>query len=822
MKNKDFTVKKNTYSYQPMDFLQRKEILPKRNICSLYPADDWADALNAGNGIQYLEIKGDPYHEFLGFSHEKLYEPCWAETPAPPNLADSMMEIRALLMEGKNKEAMNVIDKEQRKQGYDKFLNESSDATVWPLSPLKKHKALILELMQEIPQKPYNYLRWLDMMSGECVVQWDTDAGRWQRKSLVSFEDNVIVQKIVAPKRETIKMKVKVNLPMLQEDLSEGFNPAENFREDYLRNPELCEFQIKGTNDIISVSCAYYPEYGKKGYVSSTRIISYGGNVITEGSEVRINDSREVYLLTRTEKYEEDFSVENIKIVEEALEKYVVDYENLREKNKNYMESRMGISQLKLCDEETGEWALTTEELLCQQHTCYDFSKPLMEKLYDAGRFFLVTDTGMLPPAWGHHNINTNLQVCAGNITGLHEEMETYFRFFENKFEDFRTNAKRLFGARGVLASVHCDYDSGLIYHFSKDFPHFCWCGCLGWIYNEFWGKYLITGDKEFLRERIIPGLKEIALFFEDYAKERDKDGKLLFYPGFSPENPSSMILSYEDVFPLNINAVMDIMIYYEVLDNLIQGCKELGIEEDMIPHWQTQKERLPEYLLDEEGGLKEWAWADSKENYNHRHVSHHYGVWPGHFITFDSAPELAKAILISNRKRGQENDSAHGIIHRLFTAIRLKDVNDTLYNLKQLMEHGFLTRSLYTYHFPYYLKCPDLLGAMPCILAEMIVYSRPGMIELFPAFPDSFQKGEINGIWLYTFAKIECLKWNREEKWIHLELSAYQDQEICLKVPENISSLKMDDQERMAIGKSTKISICKGQTMQIQIFLDE
>jgi hypothetical protein len=76
--------------------------------------------------------------------------------------------------------------------------------------------------------------------------------------------------------------------------------------------------------------------------------------------------------------------------------------------------------------------------------------------------------------------------------------------------------------------------------------------------------------------------------------------------------------------------------------------------------------------LLDEEGGLREWAWPEVSENYDHRHVSHHYGVWPGHMITWEREPELAEAIRISNRKRSQQDDSAHGIIHRLLTAIRL------------------------------------------------------------------------------------------------------------------------------------------------------
>ena len=182
----------------------------------------------------------------------------------------------------------------------------------------------------------------------------------------------------------------------------------------------------------------------------------------------------------------------------------------------------------------------------------------MLDKLYDMGRFYQIIDTGEIPPMWGQHNINTNLQVCAGNNTGLFEEMDVYFRYYETKFDDFRVNAERLFGARGLLASVHCDYNSGLFYHFSRTYPHYCWTGCLGWIYNEFWGYYLCTGDTEFLEKRVVPALKEIALFFEDYACERDENGKSIFVPSFSPEdptpNPDYMTVTCKEIHATRIN----------------------------------------------------------------------------------------------------------------------------------------------------------------------------------------------------------------------------------------------------------------------------
>lgn len=331
--------------------------------------------------------------------------------------------------------------------------------------------------------------------------------------------------------------------------------------------------------------------------------------------------------------------------------------------------------------------------------------------------------------------------------------------------------------------------------NFSRTYPHYCWTGCLGWIYNEFWGYYLCTDDKEFLRTRIVPALKEIALFFEDYACDRDERGKVIFYPSFSPEdptpNPDYITVTCKSINPTRINSVMDIAICREVLTNLIDACNVLGIEQQNMEHCREQLESLPDYVLDEGGGLKEWAWTDIEENYNHRHVSHHYDLWPGRAVFPDTEPEIAEAIRISNRKRGQQDDSAHGIIHRALCAIRLKDMEEFEQNLSQLICHGFVRCNLSTTHFPYRGQFPDLQGAMPAILLEMCVFSRPGVVEFLPAVPDYYPTGKIYGIWLYTWAKLNSMEWN--EEGITVRMISFREQSLTLRCPKKATAFEIN-----------------------------
>ena len=204
---------------------------------------------------------------------------------------------------------------------------------------------------------------------------------------------------------------------------------------------------------------------------------------------ISISGADSLMIVSKTVKFEEDFTFECAKSVVEELLDVEPDFDGLLSYNREYMGSRMERSRLSTGSKE--DFALSAEELLIRSCTDDQIDPMLMDKLYDMGRFYQIMDTGEIPPMWGQHNINTNVQVCAGNNTGLFDEMDVYFKYYETKFDDFRINARKLFGARGLLASVHCDYDSGLFYHFSKTYPHYCWTGCLGWVYNEFWGYWL-------------------------------------------------------------------------------------------------------------------------------------------------------------------------------------------------------------------------------------------------------------------------------------------------------------------------------------------
>ncbi len=801
------TIASYPLKYGLMPIEKRRAVLPERSVCSLYPARDLEDAFTTGDGFQKVDALGDPYHEELAFTHEALYEPQWANPPEPPDLTGVMPEVRRLLREGKFDDAARLVEKVQLEAGFGPDLTDNN-GTIIPPRSLHLHKAFYLGIRQAQDGETKDYLRWLDLLNGKFTVQWENSHGAFKREMFVAYKGDVVVQRFTAPAGA---LDADITIRMPNTSANEAFPRG-------VVHPELCRHELDIAEDLVTLKWAYHPGYGKKGYVSVIRFVRAGGRSECIEDGVSITGANSLMILCKTVKFEGDFSFACAKSVVDEVLAINPDFDALLAYNREYLGSRMERSRIHLGNPD--DFALSGEELLQRSHSDFEFDPTLLEKLYDMGRFYQITDTGNIPPMWGQHNINTNLQVCAGNNTGLFDEMDVYFRYYETKFDDFRTNARKLFGARGLLASVHCDYDSGLFYHFSRTYPHYAWTGCLGWVYNELWGYWLVTGDREFLKNRLVPALKEMALFFEDYACDRGPDGRVVFYPSFSPEDPTPSpgyeTVTGRNICPTLINTVMDIAICREVLDNLLTACNILDIEKESISHWEAQRDSLPAYLLDDNGGLKEWAWPTIDENFNHRHVSHHYDLWPGRTVTLEKEPELARAIKISNRKRAHQDDSAHGIIHRLFSAIRLKDMPETVQNLYELMNHGFVRRTLHTNHYPYRHHFPDLQGAMPAILLEMCVFSEPGTVEFLPALPGSLDSGTLDGIWLYTWAKLEHMKWDKNG--LTAKLLSKQAQTLTLRCRRPGASFRVNGSDVAAEGDHICYSFAKGEMANIEV----
>ena len=326
----------------------------------------------------------------------------------------------------------------------------------------------------------------------------------------------------------------------------------------------------------------------------------------------------------------------------------------------------------------------------------------------------------------------------------LPECAESYFGYVEHILPGWRLNARRYLGCRGFLVSHYSDPEKGYLSHFTDKYPWMYWPAGAAWNILPFYEHAQLTGDRNFLKNRVLPLYREMAEFYEDYLVV-GKDGRYHIYPGISPENfpPGHKTLLCKD-------ATMDVAAARQVFDLLIQMGRDLKLDPKDIARWQSYRDKLPDYRINAQGALAEWVAKEYRDQYGHRHNSHLYPIFPGTELLKPGVdPALLDAARVALNKRfASDTTSAHGLIHVAMMAARLHDVEKVRTNLDRFSRRRYVYAGLVTSHNPnhdtYNL---DSALSLPRLLMEMLVFTQPGRIELLPAWPKDFPNGNITGI---------------------------------------------------------------------------
>ncbi len=766
-------------SPMPLEKRIEQKIVPQRGFCSILPG---GDNLISGNGAVNIEISGNPYYEQIPFSHESLFVPRRRPYEAQ-KIAEILPQVRQMLLDGKYHEAA--------KFAYDEW-NKSS--ATQPRGGLGGSPSISMRLEFPKTESVKDYLRTVDFESTEIKIHWTDEHGQWVRRVFTSRPDNVVVQWLTAPKGQSVNVRITISTGgggargmggmrtgarMGAGMGTRGGGGQSNVQTDFNEKRQI----VKGRLD---------PTVNNSGYAGVNRVVCEGGSTKMDGDTLVVENASSVMLLTRIEYFPE-YNEEQVESLRLAMEQLTPDYNMLLERARK-VQSEM-LNRVTVDFGGASQNAMSSEELFSAQRSSKGYSGAFLEKLFEMCRYWFIITSGKYRSISALTNININLQI-APMALGFHREGEkAYFNWIESLFPDFRTNAKNVYGFRGTLYPIAPSKDSGVASQFDHSgteatgerWPHPYWLAAGGWCVRPFWDHYLVTGDIDFLRNHVVPAYKDLALFYEDYLTVTDENGNYIFVPSFSPENnPGSLNPSCMMV----INAGMDIAVCREVLSNLVDACETLDIESDNIKKWKEILTKLPPYLVEPDGTMKEWAWSTLGERYIHRHISHLYGVWPGDEIDPDRTPQLAKASLIADRRRVPERLAAHSRCHRALVGTRLKDCYLVDSEFRQLIEEGIVGSTFRCSHDPYANVMPDAQGGIPTIMMEMLAYSRPGVIEVLPALPYSLVKGSINGMSLRTFAKLDKLAWDMEARTVDMTITSLKNQDVTLIARYGIESL--------------------------------
>jgi len=784
-----------SYPISPMPLEERvgRKIVPQRGFCSIAPGDLVREALTSGNGTMNIELMGDPYSEQILFHHESLLMP-WKRPLEAPNVADIFSQVRQMALDGKNSEAV-ALALQHMNEGPIKQDTE----------PHLTIPAFLMKLDLPKSASVSNYLRTVNFENSEIKVIWTDEHGDWIRQTFTSRPDNVVVQWLTAP--EGKMMNVRISLQKSAEwsmvsgmdwGARRGIGTTDPDMKAFVqltsvqkklapKGVEAGDVRQDSNEQRLIYKCRLDPSVDNSGYAGMTRVVRNSGSARMDGNTLVVENASSVMLLTRIE-YFPDYSEDNVEALRKAVEGLTPDYPVLLERHQK-VQSEI-LNRVTVDFGGAPQYGMSSEELLSDQQSRPDYSPALLEKIFEMGRHWFILNSGKYPGIAAGINSTINLQT-AGVVQGdLQEGMEAYFKWMEEIVPDCRNNARNIFGFRGTSYPLFPDKGFGVNFYYTAAseigvWPY--WISAGGWLLRQFWDHYLVTGDVDFLRNRMVPAYKELAQFYEDFLTVTDKDGNYIFVPSISPENTPARTVSSG---PTMINATMDIAVCREVLTNLIQASEILGTDTDNVTKWKAMLAKIPPYLTEPDGTLKEWAWPSLQEHYSHRHVSHLYGAWPGDEIDPDRTPQLARSAEIANRRRtfdtmstaiAGETLAAYARCHRALVGARLKDniIVDT--QLRQLMEQGQVSTALRCSRETYGVPIPDAQGGIPAIIMEMLAYSRPGVIEVLPALPPTMVKGAINGMLARTCARINKLSWDMQERTVDITITSLKNQDITL-----------------------------------------
>ncbi|WP_329532155.1 glycoside hydrolase family 95 protein [Streptomyces sp. NBC_01450] len=685
------------------------------------PAARWEDAFLSGNGRHGVMVFGDPNDDRVIVNHHTLVRPNGSEAARPPELAARLKGVQDRLLAG------DVTAGEDFTDGR---------PLLW-VQPF--HPAFQVRLLRT-PRESPAYRREVDFTTG--VVR--AECGGRRSEVFVSRADDVIVQHVTEADL-TADVLLDHRLPGVPSDLTVGHGSV-----------------LTAEGALLTLR-ARYPG-SERAFTGVTLAVVTGGRTRTAPPGIRIEGARSVLLLTRVRRHKGEWDA-----LAEARELRVLlpdgdgdedMYDVLLARHTALHRPAYLRAGLEL-GADPAERALPGSELVGRPK-----SPALLERLFAAGRYHLLSAAGMLPPrltglwtgdwdtAWSGAfttDANVNLQTASAAAAALPEVSEAHAALIHGQLPHWRDNARAVFGTRGVVAPAHTDGESGHIYHLSREYPLHVWTAGADWLLKPLVDHDETRGARD---PRLAAALAEVAYFYEDFLTRTDENGHVVIVPSYSPENRPA------GASWITLNSAMDLSAARHALRTAADHHPGPDAE-----RWRALADRLPPHRVNADGALAEWAWPGLDDTYDHRHLSHLYGVWPLDEINPYDTPELAAAAHRALALRGAENDSAHGHLHHALVAARLRDGERVAGALDNVLAGDFFHVSLMSGHYPKrHVYNADAAHTLPAVLIEMLVQSTPGRLVLFPALPTAYPSGRLHGIRTRFGAEVD-LTWSPEER---------------------------------------------------------
>ncbi|MFC3414251.1 glycoside hydrolase family 95 protein [Algoriphagus hitonicola] len=693
-------------------------------------AEIWEEALPLGNGRLGAMVFGIPGNERIQLNEDSL----WPGGPKDWGLAEGrpedLAQIRAFLIAGEHQKADSLLVLKFSRKGITRSHQTLGD--------------LFLDFEWKEVSDIY---RELDLERAVAFSRFESEGYEVSQEVFSSSPDQALIIRLITNHPKGFRGKIRLNRP---ED--EGVPTAET---KAIHN-QLLEMNGEVTQRGGQIDSKPAPIYHGVRFRS---ILQVDADIPLESEEEKllVNGASEITLklVTATSYYHQNHE----QVAQSQLDRIAFkSFGELLFAHEKEYKAWFDRMDLQLGENKQDEIPTDRRIQLVKEGKTDLWLEKL---LFDYGRYLLIsssrpgTNPANLQGLWNQHiaapwnadyhlNINLQMNYWPAEVTGLSELHMPLFDFTDELIENGKEVARVNFGMQGSVLPHTTDLwkipflQAATAYWGS-------WMGSGAWLARHYWEHYLFTGDEVFLRERALPAIEQLCLFYADWLMKDPRDGSWVSAPSTSPENqfinPKGIKSASTMGAAMDQQLIEDIFTIYLKIKDVNPTKSELGNRiEKLMPSLRSG------VILGKDGRILEWDREYEESEKGHRHLSHLYAFHPANQITPSQTPPLMEAVKKTLDFRLANGGAGTGWSRAWLInfSARLLDGEATHDHIQKLISQS-LYPNLFDAHPPFQI---DGNFGFTAGVAEMLIQSHEeGIIRVLPALPKAWKTGKVHGI---------------------------------------------------------------------------